>query len=179
MKKCILMVAMLAGMAGCNSVRVYEKERAQLDRLHEQGVSWAGNPPPGYKPAVKMTPAIFWSILPGAGQMFIANKMGDAAIENHDYDRAELNGSGVLLLSVSWFPYIYSVTMPFGMAGAIMDVNRANNLKLVQEYGYLAEEMEANDPMRQNLQELKLAYEEGLLNKEEYEQKKSAIIKEL
>lgn len=196
--KILITMAMLA-VAGCQTIYVNESERAKLDELHRQGISWAGNPPDGYTPAVKMTPAIFWSILPGAGQMFIANKMGDSEIQNHWQDRENLNVKGFAMVAFSWHPYVYFFTLPCGIGGVVVDVNRANNLKLIQycESADAPEEVkeepvaqpiasaEAIEPSpapaispesAQLLQDIEDAYREGLLTSEEYEAKRNKVL---
>ena len=122
----------LALLAGCQCINVTHAERSQIDQLHSEGISWAGNPPAGYSPAVNMTAAIFWGILPGAGQMFAAHKMDDAGIIEHDFDKTSLNGSGFAMLALSWIPYVYEFTLPCGIGGVVVDVNRVNNIHLLQ-----------------------------------------------
>lgn len=123
-------------LTGCACVTVSDAQRAEIDALHSKGISWSKNPPPGFKPVVKMGPAVCWAILPGAGQIFIADKIGDAHQEGRiselRSDCNDLNGDGVVMLAVSWFPLIYDVTHPFGTGGVIQDVNRVNNLALLE-----------------------------------------------
>ena len=144
--KQLAMLAAAVVLAGCQTIDVTEKERAQLDDLHQRGITWAGNPPEGYEPAVKMTPAIFWGLLPGAGQIFISDKMGDAGIRNHMRDQDKLHSKGVWMVAFSWVPWVYDFTMPIGIGGAIVDVNRANNIKLIQ---YCAEKDAAEKAQRE------------------------------
>ncbi len=194
-KQLVLLLAAFV-FVGCQTIYVTEEERAQLEELHQSGITWAGNPPQGYEPAVKMTPAIFWGLLPGAGQIFIADKMGDAKIKNHVGDQSRLAGKGVMMLAFSWIPWVYEFTMPIGIGGAIVDVNRANNLKLIQ---YCAEMETAKKPettkmeipvavveptvqpnaateQEQLLKDIDAAYREGFLSQEEYETKRASVL---
>lgn len=41
--------------------------------------------------------------------------------------------TGTLMLAISWIPYIYAATCPVGCAsGVVVDVNRVNNLALLE-----------------------------------------------
>lgn len=135
MRKVVGIISSLV-LAGCACIDISEAQRRQIEELHEQGISWAKNPPVGYQPVVRMGPAICWGILPGAAQIFIADKIGDAyaegRIQEFAEDRVELNTSGTMMLLFSWFPLVYDGTMPFGIGGVIHDVNRMNNLALLE-----------------------------------------------
>ena len=131
MKK-LMIVTMAAALCGCAHVVVSDVERARIADLHTQGVSWSQNPPTGYEPIVKMGPAVCWGLLPGAAQYFIAHKMDDAGITNQKKAQAKLRKDGGRMLLVSWLPWVYDGTMPFGIGGAIQDVNRINNLLLLK-----------------------------------------------
>ena len=117
---------------------VTPEERRRIDDLHRQGVSWSGERDAGrFTPPVNMTAAVCWSLLPGAGQHFIAHKMGDDGTDTFGAcrrrDRAQLRISGTCMLATSWFPYVYIFTLPVGLAsGTIVDVNRVNNLALLE-----------------------------------------------
>lgn len=127
---CMCMLA-----AGCASVEVSREQRAKLAELGRAGVTWRGEvEKKALQPTVKTPPAVLWSLLPGAGQHFVAHKMLDAGFYDGDYAdmRASLQRKGTLMVAVSWLPFIYPFTLTWGMAGTVADVNRANNLALLE-----------------------------------------------
>ena len=137
MKDWIVGVCMCLAFAGCECVNVGSQDRIEVDALHRQGISWSGECEAGrLKPVVSMGPAIGWSFLPGAGQVFMAHKIDVARAEGRLNDprapgwAASMRSEGIPMLAVSWFPYIYDFTHPFGMAAVIVDVNRLNNAAL-------------------------------------------------
>lgn len=130
-------IALAVTLVGCACVSVSSDERARINKLHERGISWSRERNAGrFQPPVDMTAAVFWSLLPGAGQHFIAHKMGEsgfACLDSRDYDRCQLRVKGTLMLATSWFPDVYLFTLPCGiLSGTIVDVNRINNLALLE-----------------------------------------------
>lgn len=127
---CMCMLA-----AGCASVEVSREQRAKLAELGRAGVTWRGEvEKKALRPTVKTPPAVLWSLLPGAGQHFVAHKMLDAGFYDGDYAdmRASLQRKGTLMVAVSWLPFVYPFTLTWGVAGTVADVNRANNLALLE-----------------------------------------------
>lgn len=69
-------LAVLAVVSGCSCVDVTQAERIRIDKMHARGISWKDERDAGrFQPPVDMTAAVFWSLLPGAGQHFMAHKM--------------------------------------------------------------------------------------------------------
>ena len=123
--------------AGCSCVDVKQSERVRINQLHAQGISWKNERDAGrFTPPVNMTAAVFWSILPGAGQLFMEHKMSESGylrLSDAVVDRRQLNVTGTLMLGTSWIPHVYCFTLPFGLAsGTVVDVNRINNLALLE-----------------------------------------------
>lgn len=122
-------------LSGCACVTITPEEAARIDALHARGITWSQEWKAGrFTPPVNMTAAVWWSVLPGAGQHFMAHKMGDAGLDaEHADDCLRLRTSGTLMLATSWFPYVYVFTLPCGLAaGTVQDVNRINNLALLR-----------------------------------------------
>lgn len=132
--------------AGCSCVDVTPKERIRIDQLHAEGISWQRERDAGrFTPPINMTAAVWWSLLPGAGQHFIAHKMGDYGAERFGdvrwRDRRQLRTSGTWMLAISWIPYVYPLTLSLGLAsGVVVDVNRVNNLALLEWLDRTAED---------------------------------------
>lgn len=130
--------ALAVAVAGCSCVDVTSKERMRINQLHAEGISWRGERDAGrFTPPVNMAAAVWWSLLPGAGQHFIAHKMDDYGAGQFGdarwQDRRQLRTSGTWMLATSWIPYVYIFTLPFGLAsGVVVDVNRVNNLALLE-----------------------------------------------
>ena len=56
-------------------------------------------------------------------------------------DRRQLRTSGTWMLALSWIPYVYPLTLSLGLAsGVVVDVNRVNNLALLQWLDRMAED---------------------------------------
>lgn len=125
-------------VAGCSCVDVTYDERARIEKLHAQGISWRNERNAGrFQPPVDMTAAVFWSLLPGAGQHFMAHKAAESGVDRlcgQFRDRRQLRTAGTLMLATSWIPYVYCFTLPLGLAsGTVVDVNRINNLALLEQ----------------------------------------------
>ena len=147
-QSCVLVLA----VAGCSCVDVMPKERARIDQLHAEGISWSRERDAGrFTPPINMTAAVWWSLLPGAGQHFIAHKMKVYGYERFGEvrwrDRRQVRASGTLMLGTSWFPYVYVFTLPIGLAsGVVVDVNRVNNLALLEWLDRTAEDAKSPVP---------------------------------
>lgn len=125
--------------AGCTSVRVSDEDYARIDALNREGITWRGETEKEtFQPIVKMGPAVLWSFLPGAGQHFIAHKMLDGGFYDGSFSgsRLKLQAKGTLMIGVSWFPLVYPFTLISGMIGTVSDVNRMNNLALLESRMY-------------------------------------------
>lgn len=121
--------------AGCTSVRVSDEDYARIDALNREGITWRGETEKEtFQPIVKMGPAVLWSFLPGAGQHFIAHKMLDGGFYDGSFSgsRLKLQVKGTLMIGVSWLPFVYPFTLISGMIGTVSDVNRVNNLALLE-----------------------------------------------
>lgn len=133
--KSLLSAGMALALAGCACVDVSNDERRRIEGMRRSGKTWSRCAEKGtFTPPVNMTAAVCWGLLPGAGQHFIAHKVEDAGLW-HGRDSAdliELRSSGTLMLATSWFPYVYLFTLPCGIEGIIVDVNRVNNLALLK-----------------------------------------------
>ena len=134
--KCVTFF-MAVVLSGCSCVDVKQSEIVRIDRLHAKGISWTKERDAGrFQPPVNMTAAVFWSLLPGAGQHFMAHKMSESGclrLSDAVVDKRQLRGTGTLMLGTSWIPYVYIFTLPFGLAsGTVVDVNRINNLALLE-----------------------------------------------
>lgn len=134
-----LVLVALSVLTGCSCVDVRSSEIVRINELHSKGISWKDERDAGrFKPPVDMTAAVFWSLLPGAGQHFMAHKMSTSGVlrlKDATADKAQLRGTGTLMLATSWFPYVYMFTLPFGLAsGTVVDVNRINNLALLEHF---------------------------------------------
>ncbi len=129
-------VAIVGMAAGCACVNVTPEERLAIDNLHENGITWSGERDNGeFEPPANMIVATAWAFLPGAGQRFIANKMVAYGCSDADFclrGGQQLRSTGSLMIGLSWFPFVYVFTYPFGLVGVITDVNRVNNLALLQ-----------------------------------------------
>ena len=134
--KIVAVIALAEALAGCACVNVTAEERERIDELHEKDISWSGEKSEGrFEPPVNMVAAVAWSLLPGAGQHFIAHKMADYGYSDADVclrGGQQLRSTGTLMIGVSWFPLVYCVTFPFGLSGVVTDVNRVNNLALLE-----------------------------------------------
>lgn len=125
--------------AGCTSVRVSDEDYARIDALNRDGITWRGEAEKEtFQPIVKMGPAVLWSFLPGAGQHFIAHKMLDGGFYDGSFSgsRLKLQAKGTLMIGVSWLPFVYPFTFISGMMGTVSDVNRMNNLALLESRMY-------------------------------------------
>lgn len=125
--------------AGCTSVRVSDEDYARIDALNREGITWRGEAEKEtFQPIVKMGPAVLWSFLPGAGQHFIAHKMLDGGFYDGSFSgsRLKLQAKGTLMIGVSWLPFVYPFTLISGMIGTVSDVNRVNNLALLESRMY-------------------------------------------
>lgn len=124
-------------LSRCMCVAVSTRERAEIEALHARGISWSGEWKAGrFEPPVKMGPAVGWSFLPGASQVFMAHKMevNNLVDAQRGASYIRLESKGILMLATSWFPYVYAFSFPFGLAtGTVIDVNRINNLALLRE----------------------------------------------
>ncbi len=131
-KLCVTLGLLLVG--GCACVDLTQPERNRIAALHDTGIAWSTERSRSeFVPPITMEAAICWGLLPGAGQIFIADKIADAGLEeNFDVDCIQLKSSGTLMLLVSWIPYVHSATLPFGMGGIVQDVNRVNNYALLK-----------------------------------------------
>lgn len=121
--------------AGCVCVEVSDGNRMKIDELKQEGVTWHGEmEKESFQPVVKMAPAVCWSFLPGAGQHFVAHKMLHAGFYDGEFSgcRLRLQAKGTLMLAVSWIPFVYPFTLTMGMIGTVTDVNRVNNLALLE-----------------------------------------------
>ena len=121
--------------AGCICVNVSDEEREKIAALRQEGITWRGETEKEtFQPVVKMTPAVLWSLLPGAGQHFVAHKMLDAGFYDGEFSsgRLKLQAEGTLMIGVSWLPFVYPFTLTAGIAGTVTDVNRVNNLALLE-----------------------------------------------
>lgn len=121
--------------AGCICVNVSDEERAKIATLRQEGITWRGETEKEtFQPVVKMAPAVIWSLLPGAGQHFVAHKMLDAGFYDGEFSsgRLKLQAEGTLMIGVSWLPFVYPFTLTAGIAGTVTDVNRVNNLALLE-----------------------------------------------
>lgn len=134
----VLACALATLVAGCSCVDVMPEERSRIAQLNARGISWKRERDAGrFTPPVNMTAAVCWSLLPGAGQHFIAHKMGDYGVEKFGsyrwQDRRQLRTTGTWMLAFSWIPQVYAATLPVGCAtGVVVDVNRVNNLALLE-----------------------------------------------
>lgn len=136
MGKIVAEIALAGTLAGCACVNITAEERERIDELHAKDISWSGEKSEGrFSPPVNMVAAVAWSLLPGAGQHFIAHKMADYGYSDADVclrGGQQLRSTGTLMIGVSWFPLAYCVTFPFGLSGVVADVNRVNNLALLE-----------------------------------------------
>ncbi len=120
---------------GCMCVHIPNDKERQIDDLKRRGISWQSEADAGrFTPAVNRLAAFGWSLLPGAGQHFIAHKMSDAGMENCAISIASLRSEGTLMLAFSWIPFVYPFTLISGITtGTLVDANRANWLALLNE----------------------------------------------
>lgn len=142
-------IASVALASGCMCVSVPDEKDEQITALKKQGITWQSEAEAGrFTPAVSRSAAIGWSFLPGAGQHFIAHKMGDAGIEATG-SKIALRSEGTLMLMLSWIPFVYPVTLIGGMAtGAMVDANRVNWLAYLrqrEEQGLAVETQQPQD----------------------------------
>ena len=135
--KAIAILPLVMILSGCMCVAVSTQERAEIEALHARGISWSGEWKAGrFEPPVKMGPAVGWSFLPGASQVFMAHKMevNNIVEVQRGASYIRLESKGMLMLGTSWLPYVYAFTFPFGLAtGTVIDVNRINNLALLRQ----------------------------------------------
>lgn len=132
----VLGVLFSLGFCGCSNVTLSLRERAEIEALNEQGISWSGEWKAGrFDPPVKMEPAVWWSLYPGAGQMFLRYKMEDAGMfdARSVSDCEHLRRTGARMMGFSWIPLVYVFTFPIGLStGTVIDANRINNLALLR-----------------------------------------------
>ena len=132
----VVTVAIVGIVAGCACINVTPEERGEIANLRENGTTWSGEKNNGqFVPPVNMIAATTWALLPGAGQHFIAHKMSDYGCTESDIclrGGQQLRSTGTLMIGLSWCPFVYIFTYPFGLIGVITDVNRVNNLALLE-----------------------------------------------
>lgn len=132
----VAVVAFVGIVAGCACVNITPEERVEIANLHENGITWSGERDNGgFEPPANMIVATAWAFLPGAGQRFVANKMVAYGCSEADMclrGGQQLWSTGSLMIGLSWCPFVYIFTYPFGLIGVITDVNRVNNLALLQ-----------------------------------------------
>lgn len=127
-------IASVALASGCMCVSVPDEKVEQIKILRRQGITWRTEAEAGrFTPPINQRAALGWSFIPGAGQHFIAHKMGDAGIED-TFSTMRLRLEGTLMLMVSWIPFVYPVTLIGGMfTGTAVDVNRINYLTYLRQ----------------------------------------------
>ena len=132
--KQIITIALALLLTGCVAVRFSDADRARVEKLNRQGISWNSRRPKGFKPVVKMGPAVGYSFLPGVNNIFIRNRVSDAKLDV-DYIYDDNAGSATLrVISIicAWTPLGYVISFPFRLSGTMMDVHYVNNLALLR-----------------------------------------------
>ncbi len=134
MLKQVASALLFVTISGCACVDLTQSERMSISAMRGKGIAWSRERNKGtFVPPITMGSAVGWGILPGAGQIFIADKIKDAGLEDRfNGSRTRLQSSGAVMLLFSWIPYVYDFTLPFGIGGIIQDVNRINNYALLK-----------------------------------------------
>ncbi len=140
------MKAMVGGIAtavigltltGCKCVEISDVDYTETEVLNSQGIAWSIERDKGtFEPVVSMGAAVWYALLPGAGQLFMAHKIDCAIDDGRLTDprasswASAMRREAIPMLIFSWIPYVYDFTHPFGTAAVIVDVNRINNIAL-------------------------------------------------
>ena len=124
-------------LTGCKCVKIADVDYTETEILNSQGIAWSKERDKGnFDPVVSMGAAVWYALLPGAGQLFMAHKIDCAIADGRLTDQraglwaSAMRRKAIPMLIFSWFPWVYDFTHPFGTAAVIVDVNRINNIAL-------------------------------------------------